>query len=176
MPIVAGNRCSEHMLSRNDPAALMARFPGPLIVHRSSRRWIIILLCNAALTAAGFWLVSRGVDVGWATLLLFGYFTLMALSALLPGGVAIRLDAEGFEVTDAFRQRRRTLWRDATGFKVSLFKQVAYDDATRSRRLTGKLNKAIRGRNSFMADTFGLTAKALSDLMNQWSQRATMTS
>jgi hypothetical protein len=157
--------------------AILAKFPGPVTLSASRRKWLLMLLGSGAFTAAGIAMVlSSATAGGWFGVIFFGLCTIVAVVMLLPGAGALRLDREGFEVTSLFR-RHRSRWADATGFKSaqippSFIHLVAYNDANLSGKSIAKLNVAIAGANAGLPDTYGFAAADLADLMIRWRERA----
>ena len=155
---------------------ILARFPGPVTLHPSRRRWSLVLLLSAGFTAGGVWMASED-RLGWFVAAFFGACTVAAAIALLPGASALKLDHEGFESTALFR-RGTVRWRNASGFTVARVPTtsevlVVFDDATLGGRTVAKVNVRLMGRNASLPDTYGLPAEALAALMARWHERAT---
>jgi hypothetical protein len=158
------------------PDAILVRFPGPVTLYPSRRKWLLVFAGCAVFAVGGFWMIRDGDLRGWFVLIFFGLGVLVAAVAMLPGAGALTLDAEGFEATNLFR-RHRTRWQDTTGFQAARIppaqqKLVVYDDVTQSAKTLAQVNVGIVGRNAALPDTYGLSADDLAQLMAQWRERA----
>ena len=164
------------MTTDNDPAAILARFPGPVRLTPSPRKWLLILAGGLVFVACGIWMRNDNAVMAWLCIAFFGLGTLIAGAMLLPGAAGLVLDADGFEVTNIFR-RQRTRWADVTGFTVADIppsgqKLVVYDDARVKNSTLGKINTSLAGRDAALPDTYGLAPQALANLMAGWRERA----
>jgi hypothetical protein len=160
----------------NDVTEILSRFPGPVTLHPSRKKWLLIFATSAVFAAGGAWMIERGEPMGWYVLIFFGLGALVAAAALLPGAGGLTLDREGFAITNLFR-RYRVRWQDAAGFVAARIpparqKMVMYDDATQRGKSLAQLNVAIAGRGAGLPDTYGLSADDLAQLMAQWRDRA----
>ena len=156
--------------------AILVRFPGPVTLYPSRRKWLLVFAGCALFAVGGFWMIKDGDPWGWLVLIFFGLGVLVAAVAMLPGAGALTLDAEGFEAANLFR-RHRTRWQDTTGFQAARIppaqqKLVIYDDVTQSTKTVAQINVGIVGRNAALPDTYGLSAAHLAQLMAQWRERA----
>jgi hypothetical protein len=164
------------MAPRTDPTAILDRFPGPVTLYPSRRKWLLVMAGGAVFAIGGAWMIRGGDPTGWFVLIFFAAVALVAAVAMLPGAGALTLDREGFEITNLFR-RHRTRWQDASGFTATqipparqLF--VVYDDARASTHRVAKVNVAIAGRSAGLPDTYGQPADKLAELMAAWRTSA----
>jgi len=159
-----------------DPVQTLARFPGPVTLYPSRRKWLLIFAISALFTAGGTWMITSGDASGWFVVIFFGLGLIVAALAMLPGAGALMLDSDGFGVTNLFRHHR-THWQDTSGFAAARIPparqpMVVYDDTTQSAKSLARINIAIVGRNAGLPDTYGLSAADLAQLMTQWRERA----
>jgi hypothetical protein len=157
------------MPSRPRSTDLLTRFPGPLTLYPSRRKWLVICIGTALFAAAGAWMISGGDASGWFVLIFFGACALVALAAMLPHAGALVLDRDGFEVTNLFRHHRAR-WQDVSAFEAKSIppanqRFVVYDDASANASSLAKINVAIVGRNAALPDTYG---HELAALLEQW--------
>ncbi len=153
---------------------ILARYPGPVMLRPSRRKWLLVLLGGAIFTAGGIWMVQDSADGGWFVLTFFGLVTIAAAVMLLPGAGGLTLDAEGFGWTSLFRPHR-TRWQDASDFAAARMYQtqgVFYEDAAYKSTGLGQISRSIAGRSAGLPDTYGLSASSLADLMTRWRARA----
>ena len=167
------------MASKISAADILARFPGPVTLRASLKRWGLIFAGCALFAIGGKWMVGAGQVVGWLPFIFFGIGTVIAALAMLPGASALTLDGTGFEITKFYR-RTRTRWQDATDFIAARIpparlRFVLYNNAGTGRRLA-RINTFIAGRNAALPDTYGsLSPDDLAQLMVQWRERAAST-
>jgi hypothetical protein len=155
---------------------ILSRFPGPVTLYPSRRKWLLVLAVSALFSVGGILMIRQHDAMGWAVLIFFGLGVLVAAAAMLPGSGALRLDGDGFEIMNLFR-RHRAGWQDSAGFQTArlppaLQKWVVFDDLRQSTKGIAKFNVGIAGRNSALPDTYGLSADDLAQLMAQWRERA----
>lgn len=154
----------------------LARFPGPFVLHPSRGKWLLVFAIGALFAAGGAFMIRGGDPTGWFVLIFFALVAVTAVAMLLPQASALRLDREGFEVTNLFR-RHRTRWSDAANFSVSRIPPagqslVIYDDLTQSAKTLAKINVELTGRNAALPDSYGLSTVELATLMAGWRERA----
>jgi hypothetical protein len=160
--------------------AMLMRFPGPVTLYPSRRKWTLVLMGCALFTACGVGMIVDKAPSGWLVLLFFLFGVIVAAMALLPGAGSLTLEGNSFEIKNLFR-RQRVRWQDATGFKAAVIppsrtKLVVFDDlgAKDRHRIISILNAMIVGRNGALPDTYGFSADDLAYLMSQWRERATV--
>ena len=164
------------MQSQGKIVEILARFPGPVTLYPSRRKWIRILLLSATFVAVGLWMISHDNAYGWAGLVFFGLGMVVAIIALLPGAGKLKLDRDGFEITNLFRHQSLR-WQDTTGFEAAIIppsslEMVVFDDANAKGKTLASLSLGLVGHNAGLPDTFGLQAKDLASLMAQWREYA----
>jgi hypothetical protein len=160
------------MAAHLQSADLLKRFPGPLTLYPSRRKWLLMFVGSAAFAVGGAWMIRGGDSWGWFPLLFFGACALVGLVAVLPHAGALVLDRDGFEVTNLFRHHR-SRWQDVSAFEAQSIPPahqffVVYDDASVSASSLAKINTAIVGRNAALPDTYGQRAEDLAQLLEQW--------
>lgn len=127
--------------------------------------------------SVGVWEVSTGFWVGWLVVLFVGLGAIVSAVPLASGAGKPTLDADGLQMTTLFRGARFR-WRDVAGFKANsglwlpFSKKAFFDVLTLAGQPAAKLNVAVTGRNSALADAYGLSADALAHLLQRWRDRA----
>ncbi|MFY2765148.1 STM3941 family protein [Arenimonas sp. MALMAid1274] len=140
-------------------------------------RFVLLLLVCAAFVALGIFLVLRGqMLLGWLNVGFFGLGVAVAAISLLPGSNYLRLSRDGFEVCSLYR-RGTVRWRDVQAFfpaEIARRPLVCWnyaDDYDRQR--AGRLLATeLAGVEAALPDTYGLSADALAQLLNQWRARS----
>jgi hypothetical protein len=164
------------MAARTDAAAILDRFPGPVTLYPSRRKWLLVLAGGATFAVGGALMIRSGDPKGWLVLLFFAAVALIAAAVLLPGAGALTLDRDGFEITNLFRHHR-IHWQDASGFTAARIpparqRFVLFDQASASSRFLANVNVAIVGHNASLPDTYGRSADELAELMAAWRASA----
>jgi hypothetical protein len=152
---------------------ILARFPGPVALSPSRKKWLLMLLISTVFTAGGIWMVAVAAPRGWLVLIFFAVCFAVSALMLLPGAGGLVLDGDGFQVTSLFRSHR-SRWRYVSRFEpilVSRQRMVGFDDATASRAISA-LNTAIAGHNAALPDTYGFYVDDLAELLQRWRDRA----
>jgi hypothetical protein len=108
---------------------LLERFPGPITLYASQRKWLAILAGCAVFVGIGVSMITSpaffnpsylGIPadiIGWLEIVLFGLGLIVSVVALMPGRSHLTLDANGFTVRNLFRSfdeplgKRRRLYR-----------------------------------------------------------------
>jgi hypothetical protein len=165
----------QHQSSNMEAELILSRFPGPVTLYPSRKKWVWALLYGGIFTAFGFWMVSGGAQLGWFAIVFCGSSSIGAATMILfPSASALTLDRNGFQTTSLFR-RHRSRWQDVTRFEPRpylLQNLVVYDDVNETRRTLANLCVAIAGHNARLPDTYGLSADGLARLMAGWRDRA----
>ena len=164
------------MQPQEDAHDILARFPGPVTLVPSRRRWLLIFLGAAAFTAIGIWMVASGNAVGWFVLLFFGLCAAVGLAAMLPGAGGLTLNRDGFEIVNLFR-RSSFRWADVDDFgsariPPSGHNMVVFNHAKAKGRAVATLNVGLVGRNAGLPDSYGMSAQALAYVMARWREKA----
>ena len=161
----------------SEPADILSQFPGPVVLARSRRKWLLVLGGCLAFVAIGLWVRYSDPLSAWLAIGFFGLGALVAALMLLPGAGSLLLDPDGFEITTLFR-RHRSRWVDVSEFEVvrmppSRLKMVVFDDARTKDSAMAKRNKSLVGRSGGLSDNYGLSHDDLAEVMNEWRVRAT---
>jgi hypothetical protein len=158
-------------------AAILSRFPGPVVLVPSRRKWLLVLGGGLAFVAIGLWVMHDVPLWGWFGTSFFAVAALVAALMLLPGAGGLRLDSDGFEMTSLFR-RHRSRWMEVSEFEVvrlppSLQKMVVFDDVRTKDSALAKVNRSLAGRTGGLPDSYSLSHEDLAAIMNEWRARAT---
>jgi hypothetical protein len=66
------------MPMRNDVAEILSRFPGPVTLHPSRMKWLLVFAGGALFATGGGLMVADGKGTGWFVLI---FFVLVALES-----------------------------------------------------------------------------------------------
>jgi hypothetical protein len=171
------------MGSRDRAAAILARFPGPVTLYSSRKKWAFLLvffLFWVGLGVFGFFSARAKPEATlgeWATvwgLIILG--SSMALLSVLMMNSRLQLDKDGFLLMHPLG-RRKCAWRDVADFismpvTESLSSMVRFHHSDVEETGWHAKLKALTHLNSSLGDNFGLKAQDLADLMTEWKRRA----
>jgi hypothetical protein len=163
--------------SDTDAEVILSRFPGPVTLYSSRRKWLRHAIWSSLFAVAGLLMVSYEISGGWFILSFFAALVPLCVGMLLPGASALKLDDQGFQVTKFFRSRSAR-WRDVKNFEAiaqaqgSVEKIIVYDDVKSIDGIIETVNKTISGHNAYLPDTYGIAGEKLAGLMGRWRDRA----
>jgi hypothetical protein len=160
---------------------VLARFPNPVRLWPSARRYTYVLLGASAFALVGFWMLNDGIEEGRARQIISGGLlaaVILAvtanLMALIRGQIYVALDAEHFTWSLGLGRTCRLRWKDIRGFyaKTHRFTTTVYwDDLTASPRIWHVLPE-IFWKLGIRPDLYGFTGDDLAALLNAWRARA----
>ena len=170
---------------RRSPEVILAAYPGPVVMHGSARKHLLLAAVTGVFGAAGLWMLLNEplspvlqVLLWPGTVMFVGLAPLVLLIAIL--GTSLQLDETGLTIRQPWRRIDRR-WPDAYGFVAvemsgtvsgASSRFVAFEDATVDETRIVSMNRTITGRNAGLPDTFGLDPDALAALLNTWRARA----
>ncbi len=151
-----------------------------VLLKPDTRKWLLILLFAAAGVVVAQLSGSdmKGGVFGYWFVLVFGSVgSLIAAIQLIPGSSSLKLDRAGITITKVFR-KRFVPWCECSEFKVWavddpyywLFRsrsEFVLFSSGRSDR-NAEANKKLFGEDDSLPDTYGMSAQALCDLLNEW--------
>ena len=158
----------------------LSRFPQPVTLYPSTMKWVRLATGSALLTAVGGFLDKSHSTWAWFAFSFFALCTVLFTVQLLPGAGSFKLNVDGFESRALFLRRNRSLWRNVTNIKAvsalspapARTKIVWYNDTQWNGWWLARRETAMLGYNTGLADTYGLSAEELVDLMTRWQERA----
>lgn len=165
---------------------ILARFPGPVTLYPSRRKWLLLMVGCLLFAVAGIWDTYNNRDAtGWLGVAFFGLGAIVPALMLLHGAASLTLDADGFEMT-IFYRHTRFRWEGSSGFEAqfppvlrasaipppSWNKFVAFDNAKMQNTTLTRISALIMKHNAQLGDTYGFSADDLAKLMTQWCDLA----
>jgi hypothetical protein len=76
---------------------ILARFPGPVTLYPSRRKWLLVMAGCLLFAVAGIGEAYNGDAKGWLGVVFFGLGAIVPGLMLLHGAASLTLDADGFE-------------------------------------------------------------------------------
>lgn len=165
----------------------LGNFPGPITFVESPAKWWLITPAALLIAAGLLFLVVRDFHQPHVRVLIFLKMVRGIVGATFFGFAAafgatiilsppsLRLDESGFTFTTLFRSRVFT-WDQVSDFSTSSTQGSALVVFTATRRYLGMMEKfyggPIAGRNGYLPNSYGFSARDLSQLMTMWQRMA----
>jgi hypothetical protein len=149
--------------------------PTRMTLKPSKLKWAVTLLICLVFVAAAVFLTPPEEDqtMRWLAIGFFG----IGIFASLPGlfGVGgLELDQEGFTILHWGKSTRRT-WRECSEFSILRMRGgpfVGFSSETDASKAAAGLARSLVGETGMLPDRYGMSAKALAELMNRFRARA----
>jgi hypothetical protein len=156
------------------PLVTIERRDGDLALHASRRKWLAILAGCVVATFAGFSMLMDSEWIGLFVLSFFGFGTVVALAAIIRP-TQLLIDPDGMTLVQPWRRRRYDFndcseFRTWRGYHTAM---VVFDHRSpdRDAGLLSILNEQVSGSNSWLPNTFGVSAPDMAALLNARRQR-----
>ena len=136
---------------------------------------ILIFFGSSFFVFTGFLMLEDDPLMGWMSICFFSLGVIISLLQLIPSASYLKLTEEGFEVRNLYRSEF-IKWSDVKVFRVGsvgMNQMVMYDyTGSHTKYKSGKkLSKFLSGSESALPITYGMSAKKLADLMNEWKSK-----
>lgn len=149
--------------------------PETLLLRPTLAKRLVRLASCGLFTVIGVLMVREREAWGWLVLSFFGLGTALFTLLLLPGSEYLRLTAEGFELRSLWRTHRQR-WSDIAAFYAGRIARNAmvlidYAPAYTGQRRARRFATGLAGTEGALPDTYGYSAEALAELLNEWRRR-----
>jgi len=142
----------------------------PVTLRPSRRKWAIVFAGCLAFAIGG---IAMGSWYVWAV---FGIGTVIGGVMLLPGAGYLRLERDGFHLCSLFRGQfiPWTAVHDFGVTRILLNKMVGlnYEPGKAPMKALSRANAGLVGFEGALPETYGMSAEALAELMNDALSRA----
>ena len=147
-------------------------FSQPVVYRPRKRKQLLLLLTSSIFVAGGLLMIHDGQAFGWLAVAFFGLGMVVFTLQLFPNCSYLRVSASGIEIRSLWRTHRYE-WSDMSHFcagiighnKMVLFNfSSSYHQAHAVRAVA----KTLTGAEAALPDTYGFTAEALAEHLNQW--------
>jgi hypothetical protein len=134
-----------------------------------------LVVLSAGFVVMGGFLVTEGQTFGWLCMAFFGLGVLVGLVSLVPGASYLELRRDGFEFRTLHRKWFQR-WSDVEAFfpqRIATQDMVCWNFAPgyAGQPRGRKVSAGLTGVEAGLPDTYGMSAHALAELMNQWRIR-----
>ena len=138
---------------------------------RKSRALLYLMLC-AIFTVIGILMIADNKLMGWFVGPTFGLGVVVFILLMLPNSSYLLLKEDGFTVCSLYRTSSLK-WSDIEGFEVTTIigpKIVGFNFSSTYNRQqkVRKISKNMAGYEGALPDTYGISAKELAELLNNW--------
>ena len=147
-------------------------FSEPVVFRPKKVKMFLFLLLALAFVAGGVLMLQEGEAFGWLVVAFFGLGVVVLALQFLPNCSYLRVSSSGIEFRSLWR-RCSYNWTDISHFfagRIGGNKMVLYDfsPSYHEAHRTRSVSKAVTGAEAALPDTYGFTAEALADYLNQW--------
>lgn len=136
---------------------------------------IFLALISLTFVVMGFFIIDDDPRIGFMSLGFFGFCLLVFIIQLIPGSTELKLTNEGFEMTNLFK-KNFIKWCDVESFEIGSLgaNQTILIDFVENHieNKVGKyISKKLAGYHGALPSTYGLEAKELLTIMNEWKRK-----
>jgi hypothetical protein len=165
-------RETDALLPLDTPMGATA-FSEPVVYRPKKGKFFLLLLLCLAFVACGTLMIQQGQWIGWLAVAFFGLGMIVFTVQLLFDASYLRVSSSGIEICGILRKHSYK-WSDISHFyagNIGPNKMVLFDfSATFKQAQMGRaVAKSLTGAEGALPDTYGFTAEALADHLNQWS-------
>lgn len=145
------------------------------ILRPNPIKTIAFLIVGALFVVIGFYLMEENPFMAWIAIIFFGSGVIVFAIQLMPDSSILKLSNDGFEVKNLFKSDF-TKWSDVNQFRVGYAgqtKMVMFDFSRdhKKHNVGKKVAKFLSGNEGALPETYGMKAKDLSELMNDWKSK-----
>lgn len=132
-------------------------------------------MVSSSFVAIGSYLIEENPFMAWMTIIFFGLGVIVFVIQLMPNSSRLKLSKDGFELKNLFKSDF-TKWSDVDKFRVGYVgrtKMVKYDFSREHNKYNvgKKIAKSLSGSEGALPNTYGMKAKELAELMNDWKSK-----
>ncbi len=143
----------------------------PKILRPNRKKYFRLLLTCLGFTAIGVWSLHDGEKTGWFIAPLFGLGVLFFILLLLPQSAYLKIEPEGLTVCSLFRVHRFR-WSDIDSFMpiqvvINQMVGLRFSPSYQAPKWLRKIAVGLSSAEGALPDTYGLSAKELSDFLNR---------
>lgn len=140
----------------------------PLILKPRKTKNIFMIIISLGFVILGISLLENKLWIGVLNIFFFGICLIIFIINMLPNSSYLKIDERGIEMKNLFRITFIP-WKAVNGFNsksIFLKKMVTFD--IDEKLLT---DSKIKGKTGAFPDTYGMSAKNLAALLNNYKQK-----
>lgn len=140
----------------------------PLTLRPGKLKNIILILISIAFICMGIVLIDKNLWVAILTIFLFGISLIVFIINLIPNTSYLKIDERGLEIKSLFRTTFIP-WQVVSGFKtkqIFVNRLVTFDINEKYLE-----NSKIKSKTGAFPDTYGMSAKKLAALLNDYKEK-----
>ncbi|MBW3521009.1 hypothetical protein [Chryseobacterium sp. NKUCC03_KSP] len=140
----------------------------PLILKPSKIKSIILILISIGFISLGIKLLEKNMLIAVLNIFFFGICLIIFIINMIPNSSYLKIDEKGIEMKNLFRITFIP-WQAVSGFKTKFIfvnKLVIFN-------IDEKLleNSKMKGKTGAFPDTYGMSAKDLANLLNEYKAK-----
>ena len=152
--------------------------PKTKILKPSPFKTIILLLVSLGFVSLTPIVMNKNPTMAWVNAIFFGLCAIVLIIQLFPKTSHLKLTEEGFEVKSLFKSHF-TKWSDVEFFGVGYLGNTKavmfnYSENHTKQKLGKQIASAMTGAEGGLPNTYGMKAKELAELMNEWKVDASL--
>lgn len=140
----------------------------PLILKPSKIKNIILILISVGFISLGITLLEKNLLIAVLNIVFFGICLIIFIINMIPNSSYLTIDEKGIEMKNLFRTTFIP-WQAVSGFKTKFIfvnKMVTF---TIDEKLLK--NSKMKGKTGAFPDTYGMSAKNLANLLNEYKAK-----
>jgi hypothetical protein len=140
----------------------------PLILKPGKIKNTLLLLIGIGFVSLGISLLEKNMLIAILNIVFFGFCLIIFVINMIPGSTYLKIHERGIEMKNLYRITFIP-WEAVSGFKTkSIFinKMVTF---TIDEKLLE--NSKIKGKTGAFPDTYGMSAKKLANLLNEYKTK-----
>lgn len=146
-----------------------------LIFGANKTKIFLMLLACIGFVALGFGIKESKPLIGWLCIVFFGLGIPLSITMMLPNGMSLRLDEEGFESRTLIRTTK-TKWSDVESFRIDSIRgakmiAVVYKPHYSNLKMLRQANQALAGFEGAIPNSYRVSLQELERVLNEWLGR-----
>lgn len=140
----------------------------PLILKPSKIKNIILILISIGFISLGISLLEKNMLIAVLNIVFFGICLIIFIINLLPNSSYLTIDEKGIEMKNLFRTTFIP-WQAVSGFKTKFIFVNKLVTFTIDEKFLE--NSKMKGKTGAFPDTYGMSAKNLANLLNEYKAK-----
>ena len=141
----------------------------PIILKPSKVKSIVLIIISILFIVMGIFLLDKNMMISVLNMVFFGLCLIVFIINLIPNSSYLKIDVAGIEMKNLFKTTFIP-WQAVSGFRTKYIfvnKMVVFD-------IDPKLleNSRLKGKTGAFPDTYGMSAKKLAELLNEYKAKS----
>lgn len=137
----------------------------PLILKPSKIKSTILILISIGFISLGIKLLEKNILIAVLNIFFFGICLIIFMINMIPNSSYLKIDEKGIEMKNLFKITFIP-WQAVSGFKTKFIFVNRLVTFTIDEKLLE--NSKMKGKSGAFPDTYGMSAKNLANLLNEY--------